>query len=527
MKLLRLLAFIINICFTFTVFAEEKIEISGEKCLDISEKKTLLGGWYIWDPYQFNKLTAAGLQLTGMDIELTRKIAEKIGVKVEYEVVSWEQHQQDLREGARDIASGATFTKARSEFVYFSEPYRFEENSLFVLWDSTKELKFNNIGEYLAQIRLQNFRLGVTEGFIYADPRINLFIADEVNKDIVLQYKNNTESLQALIRGEVDGVMADRIAGAATILNKKASSTIKEVALNIKTPIHLMFSKKTVPVELVDRLNKEIKEFTNSTEYKNIVKTYLYPVMLMQTIDSGWFYFIGVIGTIGFALSGIAIAAKDNTTLFGTFLLAMLPSVGGGVMRDLMTNRNEVEIFLTPSYMYYILIIVAVSFATIRLLEYYNGRAQEDQMMSKFLDGILVFGDAIGQAAFIITGVSIAIMARIEPVALWGPFFAFLTSNGGGILRDLIRKNHEVTITSGNINAEISIFWGLVFSLYLDVNSYNPSPTGIRNAVILVAIAAFASQLLCYYLKIPNIKFRADKVDPIETQKIMVENSNK
>ena len=44
-----------------------------------------------------------------------------------------------------------------------------------------------------------------------------------------------------------------------------------------------------------------------SDEFKNIAKTYLYPVLLLQTIDSQWFYFIGVIGTLAFAISGIAI----------------------------------------------------------------------------------------------------------------------------------------------------------------------------------------------------------------------------
>lgn len=28
-------------------------------------------------------------------------------------------------------------------------------------------------------------------------------------------------------------------------------------------------------------------------------------------------------------------------------------------------------------------------------------------------------------------------MAKIEPIELWGPFFAFLTANGGGIVRDI------------------------------------------------------------------------------------------
>ena len=123
-----------------------------------------------------------------------------------------------------------------------------------------------------------------------------------------------------------------------------------------------------------------------------------------------------------------------------------------------------------------------------------------------------MLGDALGQAAFIVTGVSIAIMARIEPIWLWGPFFAFLTANGGGILRDLLRKQHYIICLNGAINAEVSILWGLVFSVYLDINSYNPDPTGIRNAVIVVATGAFATRMIAYYFKIPNLKFRADVI---------------
>jgi polar amino acid transport system substrate-binding protein len=174
-----------------------------------------------------------------------------------------------------------------------------------MLNNSDKELGFDSVSEFLAQVRLQNFVLGVTKGFIYADPQINLFIKDEANNDIVDAYDNDVDALQALVRGEIDGFISDRVVGAAAILNEKVNSQIKEVQLNIKTPIHLMFSKKSVPIELVDKFNTEIKAFSSSNEYKKIVKTYLYPVMLMQTIDSQWFYFIGVMGTVAFAVSGM------------------------------------------------------------------------------------------------------------------------------------------------------------------------------------------------------------------------------
>jgi polar amino acid transport system substrate-binding protein len=495
-----------------------KVEVSDnknfdKKCEDIPDKKILKGGWYLWEPYQFNKVTAGGYNLVGMDIELVKNIAQLIDVSIEYEQVAWQQHQKDLKDGTRDIAAGATYSDARAEYVYFSEPYRYEENSLFVMNNNDKELRFDTISEFLAQVRLQNFILGVTKGFIYADPQINLFVKDESNKDIVIEYDNDVDALEGLMRGEIDGFMSDRVVGAAAILKQKHNSYVKEIQLNIKTPIHLMFSKKSVPLDLVEKFNHEIKEFSASREYKKIVKTYLYPVMLMQTIDSKWFYFIGVMGTIAFAVSGIAIAARDNSTLFATFLLAMVPSVGGGVIRDVITNREEVGIFLTPSYMYYIIIVVLLGFSIVRLLEYYNKRANEDGVIEKFWDNILMLGDALGQAAFIVTGVSIAIMARIDPIELWGPFFAFLASNAGVIIRDLIRKKRVISCMVGTFNAEIGIIWSLIFSIYLEFNSYNPSPTGIRNMVIVVVTGCFITRLLAYYFKIPNITFRAEKVE--------------
>jgi polar amino acid transport system substrate-binding protein len=105
-----------------------------------------------------------------MDIELLKNIAQRSGISTEYEAVGWKKHQEDLKEGSRGIASGATYTDARAGYVYFSVPYRYEENSLFMMNSNGKELSFDSISEFLVQVRLQNFILGITKGFIYADP---------------------------------------------------------------------------------------------------------------------------------------------------------------------------------------------------------------------------------------------------------------------------------------------------------------------------------------------------------------------
>ena len=80
-------------------------------------------------------------------------------------------------------------------------------------------IDFESILELLAQIRLQNFKLGTTEGFIYADSQINLFINDMINKDIIYSYDNDVDALSALLEGEIDGFISDRVVGSAAILN--------------------------------------------------------------------------------------------------------------------------------------------------------------------------------------------------------------------------------------------------------------------------------------------------------------------
>lgn len=487
-------------------------------CQEYDNRKPLRSGWSSWIPYQFEKNSISGPVISGMDIDITKALTDRLKLQVTFDHDKRYATQTNLKEGTWDISAGATFSEYRSGYAYFSVPYRFEENSLFVNSSSDKKLNFDNIKEFLGQVRIQNFTLGVIKNFTYADPRINFFVSDDINSDIIYYFENDKEAMEALVRGSIDGFITDRVVGAAVLAKTKNGSSVHEIRLGIKNPIHFMFSKASVPLSLVDKFNKEIKEFTNSKDYKEIVKTYVYPVMMMQTIESDWFYIIGIIGTIAFAISGIAIAAKDNATLFGTFLFAMLPSVGGGIIRDILVNRNELGIFLTPSYMYYILIVVLIGFSAVRLLEFYNQHATEDSIILKFWDNILVIGDTIGQAAFIITGVTIVIMARIEPIELWGPFFAFLTANGGGIIRDLLRKTHKIICLTGAINAEVAVIWGLFFSIYLDMSSFSPDPDGIKIAVMVTVLGAVATRLVAYYFNIPNIKFRAD-LPPEEVKK--------
>jgi polar amino acid transport system substrate-binding protein len=513
MKFITILLYCITSFLSSITYAAEPYTAQNQ-CTEDDKKDILIGGWYLLEPYQFSVITPSGNKITGMDIDIAKNLANLIGVKIKLEEVQWNQHQIDLENGTRDIAFGATYTDKRAQYANFSLPYRFEENSLFTKKKNLKTLEFDNIKEFLAQIRLQNYRLGIVQGFVYADPQINGFIQDDMNSDIIFASQSDSDNMASLLKGEIDGFLADRIVGASLVLSNQVEDKITDIKLNIKTPIHLAFSKKTVPLELIEQFNVAIKDFVMSSDYKNIVKEYIYPVLLLETINAEWFFIVGMLGTISFAISGVSIAAKENSTLFGTFIFAMLPSVGGGILRDIMINRGEVVgIFLTPLYMYCIIGVVIIGFWMVRLFNLYGQPDKDDETIYKFWDNVLVFSDSLGHAAFIVTGVVVVVIEKISPLWLWGPFFAFMTANGGCIVRDLIRKDRIIRCMSDEITSEISLVWGFLFGIFLEYSAHNPTSDKIKLAVVIVVIGAFLTGIITHYLRVSNIHFR-----PIATE---------
>ena len=519
MNILKNIAIMITMLCNFNVVASStkpqdiiiKLQESNTKAnpyLEIKNKNVLTSGFYLTPPYQFNRVTRKGGEASGLDIELVNAIAAKIGIEVQYdEVDNWKQELIDLVDGKRDIGFGATYSNDRAKFMYFSTPYRLEINSLFMLGDSVKKLEFKNTPEFLAQIRLLNFRLGVVEGSVYGDQEINEFIDNEANSDIIFKYSTNDQTFDSLLLREIDGFICDRGTGRMLSLDKSVDKHVKEIPLGSKTPVHLIFSKKTVPIGLVDHFNQIINNFKSSVEYKNIFKSYLYQILLPKSLNTNGFYIINLIGILAFAVSGLIIANKENSTLFGAFTFAILPSIVSIIFRDIMINYYNNKIIVSAFYVCFIFIFVLIGFATIKLMSHYNKYEYLNNNMTKILDNIVVACDAIGQAIFIVIGFYMAIMIGAEPIWLCGAFVTFFTASVGMILRDFMRKNKEASHRDA-INYEVSILFGIIFSVFLEVIDFYPSCHKIRYASIIIIISAFLTRIILHYFKIHNSRFR-------------------
>jgi polar amino acid transport system substrate-binding protein len=174
------------------------------------------GGWYPWDPYQYRDYRRGVPILTGFDVEIERALARVMSVEILLPEIAWEDHLAALAAGTADIAAGATANESRSRFAYFSEPYRTETNVLILPRGASGRYPFRTVDAMLDTFAKQKFRLGIVAGFVYADERVNAFIADAAHSDQIVPVPDDAQNLRNLLAGVIDGFLADRIAAATT-----------------------------------------------------------------------------------------------------------------------------------------------------------------------------------------------------------------------------------------------------------------------------------------------------------------------
>ncbi|MCM0080667.1 transporter substrate-binding domain-containing protein [Geomonas sp. Red32] len=88
----------------------------------------VVGGDKNFPPYEF--LDKNG-QPAGFNVELTRAIAEVMGIKVEIRLGNWDDMRHGLENGSIDILEGITSSEARSKTVDFSPPHNIIHTSIF------------------------------------------------------------------------------------------------------------------------------------------------------------------------------------------------------------------------------------------------------------------------------------------------------------------------------------------------------------------------------------------------------------
>ncbi len=202
-------------------------------------------------------------------------------------------------------------------------------------------------------------------------------------------------------------------------------------------------------------------------------------------------------GTISFSVSGTLVAISCGLDLFGVITVGCITAVGGGVMRDMLIGNSPPKVFLNPL----ILLIAAVTSLVVFLIAYiYRNKFQKFREKADVINN---FFDALGLAAFSITGVEIACLSPHGNNVLLAITMGVITGVGGGVLRDVL-VNEKPYILVKRVYAVVSVV-GCSFYYLISVQfEYKVLATFFVIAFI-VSIRLLAAK---FHWELPKIKWK-------------------
>ncbi len=176
------------------------------------------------------------------------------------------------------------------------------------------------------------------------------------------------------------------------------------------------------------------------------------------------------------------IGVRKNLDLLGVVLSSYLTALGGGIIRDIVANR-EIFAFSTVLPGVIVLISVFVSFIF---------KFHKKEIENKFLFIII---DTIGLVSFSISGALVGLSVHFNIFGVM--FLSFITSVGGGMLRDTL-INEIPFVLIKNFYASISLIIGFLL-YFLKTNLFS---------VVIVFIFGIILRLFAYKkdFNLPKIK---------------------
>ncbi len=474
-----------------------------------AERPLLRSAWHPWEPYQVRSRSGEESRITGLDVELFRAVIEdELAMDMSLPEISWEKQQQLLARGELDVVSGAFRTPEREAYALFSVPYRIEEVVIFSREGAPPLASSADLEQLLEK---ETTRLGVVPGYHYGE-RIARFLSRNAGSERIVSAEDELANLRNLLEGRVDAVPMDRVVGATLIWRHHWQEQLQSGShVVFGGPVHAMFSRRSVAPAVVARFDAAMGRLRRDGRYNRIVRNDLFPVLLEQTVGQRWFLGLEVLGTVAFASSGVLLAHRDRFSLVGAFVMAALPAVGGGLIRDVVINRGQPAVLRSPLSLLLVIGLVLLGFLLSRLLPAGRGLTGALRLPAWLRFRELVEGlDAVGLAAFTVVGVMVALETDCEPVLLWGPVLSAVTTAGGTVLRDMVRGDPEHPALRRVIYAEIAVVWGFLLSLFLLHYADSPShdPLAVRLVVLVTMLGTLVSRLLVLHLRLEAPRLR-------------------
>ena len=206
-------------------------------------------------------------------------------------------------------------------------------------------------------------------------------------------------------------------------------------------------------------------------------------------------YILESAGTIAFAVSGALVAISAGLDLFGVTFIGAVTAVGGGILRDIILGINPPSAFRDLTA-----IIVAIAVSLLVFIISYRLHEKFGVVREK-TEHINNFFDAVGLAAFTVTGAEVAIGSGYSDNFFLPVLLGMITGVGGGIFRDILTDTTPYVLKK-HVYALASIAGGLVYYFLSGVNS------GIASAVAIFVVFTIRILATKYRWSLPKVNLK-------------------
>jgi uncharacterized membrane protein YeiH len=202
------------------------------------------------------------------------------------------------------------------------------------------------------------------------------------------------------------------------------------------------------------------------------------------------------IGTVAFAISGSIVAIRRSLDLFGVVFVGCVTAVGGGMLRDILIGDTPPRIFSNP------MILLVASLTSLLVFVFAYVYRKNFKKISETVDTVNILFDALGLAAFSITGVEIVCLSAYKENFIFAITLGVLTGVGGGALRDIL-VNEKPYILTKHVYAVVSVLSCIFYYVFSVVLGYMVFGT-IFSLCFTVIVRILAAKL---HWKLPKIDY--------------------
>lgn len=217
-----------------------------------SAGKIIMGTNAEFKPFEYHE----GGKVTGFDVELSQMIADKLGVELAIEDMSFDGLISALETGKIDfVAAGMTVTPDKQKSVEFSNGYYNSTQSIIVMKSNTEikgkdDLTNKKIGTQIATT-------GATE-------------AKKIDGAEVIEYNSGPLAVMDLKNGKVDAVVLD-LEPSKALAEQNDDITVLEEEL---TKEEYAIAARKGETELVGIINEVISEMQSNGKYEELLNKY-------------------------------------------------------------------------------------------------------------------------------------------------------------------------------------------------------------------------------------------------------------